>query len=222
MDAEPLLERALARRAGLGWAGKSACLVSQTSGPWLLLGELLLDVDLEPDCPVPSRCGTCGRCRAACPTGAIVAPGVVDANRCVAYLTIEHRGAIPDGLREGIGARLFGCDACQEACPWSRVVPTHLVGTTRGVSPEAETPGGLPGAMPAAAFLAHTDETFRAAFAGTALLRAGRSRMARNAAVVLGNLGDRTAVPALDAALGDPDPVVREHAAWALERLAPA
>lgn len=208
VDAEPVLERALAVRAGLGWPGKSSFLVSSAHGPWLLLGELILDVELVPDAPARGRCGTCERCVAACPTGAIVSPGVVDAGRCVAYLTIEHRGAIPAALRAAVGSRLFGCDACAEACPWSRFG-----------QPRSEAGQRISTAMPAADFLRHTRASFAAAFGETALQRAGRVRMARNAAVVLGNLGDPSAEPPLVEALRDPEPVVRGHAAWALGRL---
>jgi epoxyqueuosine reductase len=207
VDAEPVLERALARRAGLGWAGGSSCLVTEAHGPWLILGELLVDVELAPAEPGPSRCGTCARCAAACPTGAIVSPGVVDAGRCVAYLTIEHRGSIPRELRPGLGRWLFGCDACQEACPWGRFARAEA------------GPAVLATVLDAAGFLALDDAGFRAAYRGTALMRAGRTRMARNAAVVLGNLGDPAAAGALTAALRDPEPVVRGHAAWALGRL---
>jgi len=213
VDSSPVLERALAGRAGLGWAGKSSCLVSADHGPWLLLGELVLDLDLAPDVPGVPQCGACDRCSVACPTGAIVSPGLVDAGRCVAYLTVEHRGGIPRELRVRVGRWLFGCDACQEACPWPRVEPTC------GVSTSVETPQCAPPAAAAAGFLGLDEAGFKAAYAGTALMRTGRARMARNAAVVLGNLGDPAAVPALTAALRDPDPVVRGHAGWALGRL---
>lgn len=205
VDAHPLLERSFARRAGTGWAGKSSMLISTRHGPWLMLGELLLDLDLPADAPHADRCGTCTRCVSACPTGAITAPGVVDANRCLAYLTIEHRGSIPEPLRPALGRWLFGCDLCLSACPWDRF------GEPAGAA--------LPGTLDATDLLGLDDTAFRVRFAGTPLLRAGRARMARNAAVVLGNLGDPAAIPALTRALADPDPVVAEHAAWALRRL---
>lgn len=205
VDAHPLLERSFARRTGVGWAGRSAMLVSTSFGPWLMLGELLLDRELPGDAAQPDRCGTCTRCATACPTGAITAPGVVDATRCLAYLTIEHRGPIPEPLRPKLGRWLFGCDLCLAACPWDRFAPP--------------ADGALPGSLDAAEVLGLDDAAFRARFAGTPLLRTGRARLARNAAVVLGNLGDRAAIPALTRALADPDPVVAEHAAWALRRL---
>lgn len=205
VDAHPLLERSYARRAGAGWAGKSSMLISTRHGPWLMLGELLLDLELPADEPHPDRCGSCTRCVTACPTGAITAPGVVDATRCLAYLTIEHRGSIPEPLRPKLGRWLFGCDECLTACPWDRF------GEPAG--------SALPGALDAAELLGLDDAAFRARFAGTPVMRAGRARLARNAAVVLGNLGDPAAIPALTRALADPDPIVAEHAGWALRRL---
>ena len=211
VDAQPLLERALGERAGLGWAGGSSCLVAAAHGPWLLLGELLVDVELAPDAPGPPRCGTCARCAASCPTGAIVSPRVVDARRCVAYLTVEHRGFVPRDLRRGVGRWLFGCDACQEACPWTRFARIEAAGRVETLK--------VPTVLDAAGFLALDEAGFKAAYAGTALMRAGRARMARNAAIVLGNLGDPAAGRVLTAALRDPEPVVRGHAAWALGML---
>ena len=207
VDAAPILERAYARRAGIGWIGKNACLIAPRFASWLLLGELILDLELDYDEPLPNRCGTCRRCLDACPTGAIVAPGVVDANRCIAYLTIEHRGAIPRDLRTAVGEWLFGCELCQEACPWIRFA--------RRTRNEASR---LPDAWPAAGLLAMPEGDFRAAFAGTPLFRTGRARMARNAAVVLGNTREASGGAALDMALADSDAIVRGHAAWALGR----
>ncbi len=205
VDAQPLLERSYARRAGVGWAGRSSMLISPRHGPWLMLGEVILDCDLPADDPAPDRCGTCTRCQGACPTGAITAPGIVDATRCIAYLTIEHKGAIPEALRASMGTWLFGCDACLTACPWDRFA-----------TPDD---AAAPGSLDAAEVLGLTDEAFKRKFAGTPILRTGRARLARNAAVVLGNLGDPAAAPALTRALSDPDPLVAEHAAWALGRL---
>ncbi len=208
VDAHPLLERSFARRSGVGWAGRSSMLISTRHGPWLMLGEVILDLELPADPPQADRCGTCTRCAASCPTGAITAPGVVDATRCIAYLTIEHKGPIPEPLREKIGTWLFGCDACLAACPWDRFA--------------APSAGAGPGSLDATEMLGLSDAEFKSRFAGTPLLRTGRARLARNAAVVLGNQGDPAAVPALTRALADPDPLVVEHAAWALGRLSRA
>lgn len=173
VDSRPVLERALARRAGLGWIGKNACLVSPDFGPWMLLGAVVVDVEMAPDVPMESRCGSCTRCLDACPPGALVAPGVIDSNACVSYLTIEHRGVIPEESRAAIGDRIFGCDECLRACPWGREsVPSTFM------EPR------LPASLPAGDFAGMDDETFLARFAGTPLMRAGRERMARNAAVV--------------------------------------
>lgn len=207
VDAHPLLERAFAQRAGLGWIGKHGCLIAPAGASWLLLGEVILDCELPPDAPQPNRCGTCGRCAPSCPTGAIVAPGLIDANRCIAYLTIEHRGPIARELRPLIGSWLFGCDLCQEACPWDRFSV-----------PAVDFGGRVPAVASAESFLAHDDGSFRAAYAGTSLMRAGRERMARNAAIVLGNLRPSHGREALAAALDDASPLVRGHAVWALGR----
>jgi len=173
VDSRPVLERALARRAGLGWLGKSSCLVSPDFGPWMLLGAVVVDVEMEPDVPMESRCGDCTRCLDACPSGALVAPGIVDANRCISYLTIEHRGDIPEGLHRAVGDRIFGCDECLRACPWGREsVPAPCM------EPR------LPAAFPADEFPGMDGDTFLSRFAGTPLMRAGRDRMARNAKVV--------------------------------------
>ena len=176
VDSRPVLERALARRAGLGWIGKSASLVSPRFGPWMLLGVVVVDAPMEPDVPMESRCGDCTRCLEACPSGALVSPGVVDSTRCVSYLTIEHRGDIPAGLHPAVGDRLFGCDECLRACPWGREsVPARFM------EPR------LPASLPSAEFPGLDGESFLARFAGTPLMRAGRDRMARNAEIVAGN-----------------------------------
>jgi len=213
VDSGPLLERALAVQAGLGFIGKNTCLVHPRLGSWLFLGEILLEAELPPTGPaMPPRCGTCTRCLDACPTGALVAPYRLDARRCLSYLTIELKGSIPPSLRPLLGDRIFGCDTCQEVCPWQRFArPTGVAAF--GVSvPER--------AAPLLTELLSLDEAgFRERFVGTAILRLGRGRLLRNVAVALGNAGDPGAVPALRAALSDPDPLVREHAAWALRRL---
>jgi epoxyqueuosine reductase len=167
---------------------------------------------LDPDAPARDHCGTCARCIAACPTGAIVGPHQLDARRCISYLTIEHRGAIPVDLRPAIGARIFGCDDCQEVCPWNRFA-TPTQDPDFADRPEQRTPELIP-------LLSLDEEAFRARYQGTAILRARRAGFARNVAVALGNAGDGSAVEPLARALGeDPDPTVRGHAAWALGRL---
>lgn len=211
VDTGPLLERELAQRAGLGWAGKNTCLIHPQRGSYLFLGELLLDLDLTPDPDFAAdRCGRCTACLDACPTGALVAPRTLDARRCISYLTIEHRDAIPEPLRPLIGDWIFGCDICQQVCPWNRRFAR--VSAAPAFSAEHAT-------LDPIALLSLDDEAFRARFRHTPIWRAKRAGLLRNAAVVLGNLGDPAAIPALEQALSDPDPLVVEHAAWALDRL---
>jgi len=215
VDTGPLLERAFAARAGLGFIGKNTCLIHPRLGSWLLLGVLLVDVELPAGKPLPPRCGSCTRCLDACPTGALTAPYRLDARRCIACLTIEHGGPIPPELRPLLGDRVFGCDECQTVCPWQRFSPPTAVAAFRAADAGRAAPSLLE-------LLAMDEEAFRRRFAGTPLLRTGRERLQRNAAVALGNAGDPRAVPALRRALDDPSPLVREHAAWALERLGTA
>jgi epoxyqueuosine reductase len=213
VDTGPVLDRAWAERAGIGWVGKNTNVILKRSGSWHFLGELLTDLELPPDEPSKSYCGTCARCIAACPTGAIVGPHQLDARRCISYLTIEHGGAIPLDLRPAIGTRIFGCDDCQEVCPWNRFA-TPTSNPDFAARPEQQTPELLP-------LLALDGAAFSARFQGTALMRAGRNRFVRNVAVALGNLADPSAVPELRRALlEDADRCVRSHAAWALGRIA--
>ncbi len=211
VDTGPLLERAWAREAGLGWFGKHSGLIHPRLGSFLFLGVALVGVALPPT-PTPAHpsCGSCTRCLDSCPTGAITAPGVVDARRCLAYLTIEHRGAIPEALRPHLGDRVFGCDLCQEVCPWNRKVLEQ-----RSTDPlPAHATLYLP------ELLALDAAAFRARYRRTPIWRATPEGLARNAAVVLGNLGDRAGEPFLaHAAREHPSEMVREHARWALERL---
>ena len=212
------MDRALAERAGVGFAGKNTTLIASVGGSYVLLAELLLSVELEASAPTRRSCGTCQACLPACPTGALLAPGVLDAGRCISYLTIEHLGPIPLELRPLMGTWIFGCDLCQEACPINqRLAPAPL-------SESVPTPGHGPVPFPdLLRCLQLTDAEFTASFRGTAMLRTGRARVARNAAIALGNAGDPAAAPALRrAAANDPDGTVRESAAWALAALGSA
>ena len=209
VDTSAVLERDLAARAGLGWAGKNTNLLHPELGSWFFIGIVLTTAELDLDEPLPDRCGTCRACLDVCPTEAFVAPYVLDARRCISYLTIEHRGPIPAPLREPMGEWVFGCDLCQTVCPWNRKAP--LTGEP-ALMPERE-PVHLP------SLLEMTDEDFKARFKGTALKRPKRQGLLRNAAVALGNRKDPAAIPALSRALSDPEPLVREHAAWALCRI---
>jgi len=212
IDTRAFLDRAFAERAGIGWVGKNTNVIRKEAGSWCFLGAIVTDVALPPDAPARNYCGTCSRCITACPTGAIVGPYQLDARRCISYLTIEHAGPIPLELRPLIGTRIFGCDDCQEVCPWNRFA-TPTLDPDFAERPDQQAPALIP-------LLTLDDAAFRTRFAGTALLRAGRDRFVRNVAVALGNAGDPAARPALErAASEDPDPDVREHAAWALLRL---
>jgi epoxyqueuosine reductase len=209
VDTSAILERDVAARAGLGWIGKNTNLLAPGLGSYFFIGVLLTTAALPADASQPDRCGTCTACLDACPTRAFVAPYVLDARRCIAYLTIEHRGDVPEELREGIGEWLFGCDVCQEVCPWTR--------KARPGRDAALAPAGPLG--PLETLLGLDRDAFRARFRHTPLWRAKRAGLLRNAALVLGNRGDARAAPALERALDDEDDAVRHAAAWALERV---
>jgi epoxyqueuosine reductase len=218
VDTGPILERDLAQRAGLGWFGKNTNLVNPRLGSFFFLGTLLVELELEADEPFEAdRCGSCTRCLDACPTDAFVGPRQLDATRCISYLTIELKSEIPEPLREGIGARLYGCDVCQDVCPWNvrfaRELPDSSPYVARTVLDGTE-PRRL-----AREILAMDEDGFRAAFKGSPMKRAKLRGLRRNAAVLLGNVGDPRDREALTQALFDPEPLVREHAAWALARL---
>ena len=211
VDDGPMLDREAAWRAGVGFFGKNTNVLTSI-GSWVFLGQVITDLDLPPDRPSSKSCGACTACMPACPTGAIVAPYVIDSNLCIAYLTIEHRGVIRRDLRSLMGDRVFGCDICQEVCP---------VNVTRG-EPTAEPAFRAPGrfsALDLEEALALDDEGFRQRFQGSPIRRATRVGLQRNACIVLGNLGDASAVPALERALREGEALVRGHAAWALGRL---
>lgn len=210
VDDGPMLDRAAASRAGLGWFGKNGNILNPTYGSWLLLGQIVTNLELEPDAPLAKTCGQCARCIPACPTDAIVAPYVVDNRRCISYLTIEHKGAIPRELRPAMGTWVFGCDICQEVCPVNR--------KAQATSDPNFGRRDLT-ALDLVELLDMDEQQFRQRFAGTPLMRAKRVGMQRNACVALGNLGDATATPALARALASGDPLVRQHAAWALGRI---
>jgi epoxyqueuosine reductase len=214
VDTAPLLERDFARRAGLGWFGKNTMLIDKRHGSYFFLGALLLDLELVPDPPhEASHCGTCTACLDACPTAAFVGPGMLDSRRCLSYLTIELKGSLPEEMRPAMTEWLFGCDICQEVCPWNRkAVP--------GREPELASRPDLV-ALDPVELLGMSEEEFRRRFRGTALWRAKRRGLLRNAALILGNRGDPAALPALRRALDDPEPVIREAARWAIERFTP-
>jgi len=215
VDTGPILERDLAVQAGLGFVGKNTNLIHPRLGSWLFLGELLLTAELPLRMPPTAEgtCGQCTRCLDACPTGAFVAPYVLDERRCSSYLTIELKGSIPRELRPLIGNRIFGCDICQEVCPWNRRFARSMAEPTFQLEAGAIAPYLLD-------LLALDDDGFRWRFRGSPIKRAKRRGLLRNVAVALGNWGDPAAVPALSHALHDPEPLIRGHAAWALGRIA--
>jgi epoxyqueuosine reductase len=218
VDTGPLLERDLARRAGLGWFGKNTNLVNPRIGSFFFLGALLVDLDLPRDEPFAAdHCGSCTRCIDACPTQAFTGARELDARRCISYLTIELRSEIPLGLREGVGDHLYGCDVCQEVCPWN-------VKFARPLREEAFTArtalAGKDARTLAREFLSMSQTEFSASFKGSPMKRAKLRGLKRNAAVVLGNIGSADDVPTLEAALSDSDSLVRRHAAWALGEIA--
>jgi epoxyqueuosine reductase len=212
IDTAPMLERDFARMAGLGWFGKNTMLINKRQGSWLFLSGLLTDVELEPDLPhETSHCGTCTRCLDACPTDAFPEPYVLDARKCIAYLTIELAGPIPGTLREGVGEWLFGCDVCQDVCPWNKKSPRKDDDAFRP-RPDLNPAELIP-------LLTLDAEDFERRFGDTALARPGRAGLLRNAAIVLGNNRNAQAVPALCRSLDDADPVVRGASAWALGQI---
>ena len=212
VDTAPVMEKPLAEAAGLGWQGKHSNLVSRTHGSWLFLGAIYSEIALAPDMPEKDHCGSCTACQAACPTDAFPAPYVVDARRCISYLTIEHKGPIPEALRAGIGNRIYGCDDCLAVCPWNKFA--EVAAANRAFVGRAELAAPELGDL-----LALDDAGFREIFAGSPIKRIGRNRMVRNAAIAAGNSGDRGLIGRLRPLTEDEDAVVAEAARWALDRL---
>lgn len=228
VDTGPIVERVAAKYAGIGWIGKNTCIINQKIGSWLFLGVILTSLDLTPGLPAPDRCGSCTRCIDACPTDAFVAPYQLDSNKCIAYLTIEKRGAIPadknrdrdkdknreDGgedLRSGMGRHIFGCDICQDVCPWNRKAPTT---SAAEFQPRQEL------VNPALEWLANMSaEEFRRTFKTSPIRRAKRAGVRRNAVIAMGNSGDRNFISQLKKLATDDDEVVAQSAAWAIQKL---
>ena len=212
VDTAPVMEKPLAQAAGLGWQGKHTNLVSRSAGSWLFLGEIFTTLDLPPDAPHVDRCGTCDRCQVACPTAAFPAPYRLDATRCISYLTIEHRGPVPEALRPLIGNRIYGCDDCLAVCPWNRFAQA---------SHHAKLQPRPDLVAPRLAELAALDDAgFRALFSGSPIKRIGRDRFARNVAIAIGNSADPALAASAAHLAADPDPVVADAGAWAAARLA--
>ena len=211
VDTGPLVERVYAKYAGVGWIGKNTCILNQKMGSWLFLGVILTSLELAADLPAPDRCGTCTRCIQACPTDAFIGPYQLDATRCISYLTIEKRGEIPEGLRDGMGRHVFGCDICQDVCPWNRKAP----------STQLEDFQPRPGLVnPALDWLAEMSaEEFRQTFRGSPIKRTKLGGLKRNAVIAMGNSGDRKFLPILERLSTDADPVLAETAKWARAKI---
>jgi epoxyqueuosine reductase len=223
VDTGPIVERVVAKYAGIGWIGKNTCIINQKMGSWLFLGVILTSLDLACDSetgselgvPAADRCGSCTRCIDACPTDAFIAPYQLDSSRCIAYLTIEKRGALPEDeeLRSGIGRHVFGCDICQDVCPWNRKAPATKA---------AEFQPRRDLVNPALDWLAEISvEEFRRTFRGSPVRRAKRAGLRRNAVIAMGNSGDGKFLPQLEKLAGDDDQVLAESAVWARQKLSP-
>lgn len=211
VDTGPILERDLAQRAGIGFVGKHTSLISRRLGNWFFISEILTTLPLEPDVPEVNRCGSCARCLAACPTEAIVRPFELDSRRCISYLTIELKGPIPEEMRPLIGNRIFGCDDCLQACPWNRFARAG-----RAMLPHARADLANPDLFG----LLRLDEAgFRERFRGTPMQRSKRKGLLRNVCVALGNVAGPEALPALSRAAEDPEPLIAEHARWAVRQI---
>jgi len=211
VDTGPLLERDLAQRSGLGFIGKHTNLISRQLGNWIFLAEIITTLELEPDAPEKNRCGTCGRCLEVCPTRAIIGPFQLDARLCISYLTIELKGPIPVELRPAIGNRIYGCDDCLAVCPWNRFAREGKL-VKEHARPDLDQPDLIE-------LLSLDNAAFERKFAGTPVLRAKRRGLLRNVCVALGNIGDAAALSALQRAANNPDPLIVEHARWAMEQI---
>ena len=211
VDTAPVMEKPLAMRAGIGWQGKHTNLVSREHGSWLFLGEIYTTLEIEPDEAEADHCGNCRACLDSCPTNAFPAPYRIDARRCISYLTIEHKGPIPEELRPLMGNRIYGCDDCLAVCPWNKFAKAT---TEPAFLPRADL------TAPRLAELAQLDDkAFRKLFSGSPIKRLGSARFIRNVLIALGNSGDESQIPVAEALTADDDPVVRDAAAWAAERL---
>jgi len=211
VDTGPIVERVCAKYAGVGWIGKNTCIINQKVGSWLFLGVILTSLELAPDLPAADRCGSCTRCIDACPTDALVAPYQLDSNKCISYLTIEKRGEIPQDLRSGMGQQVFGCDICQDVCPWNRKAPPT---TASELQPRPEL------VNPALEWLAQINpEEVRRVLKGSPIRRAKRSGLRRNAVIAMGNSGEPRFLPQLEAWADAEDPVLAESANWAASRI---
>ncbi len=212
VDTGPVVDRVYAKYAGIGWFGKNTCIINQQKGSWLFLGEIITNLELEYDHPAPDRCGTCNRCIEACPTEAILEPYMLDARRCISYLTIELKKEIPVELRDLIGNHVFGCDICQDVCPWNRESPKTREPAFQPqaglFNPELETLANL------------SPEAFRETFRSSPIKRTKRRGLLRNVAVAMGNSGDPKFFPVLNDLVEREEPLVAEHAKWAMEKLA--
>ena len=211
VDTSPVLERALARHTAVGWLGKNTCLINQKLGSWLFLGEVLTTLELEPDVPAVDRCGTCTRCLDACPTGALLEPRVLDSRLCISYWTIEDRGSIPVEMRPGLGRHVFGCDICQDVCPWNRKAPATQEQAFL-LRPGLFNP-------PLEELARISEEQFRELFRGSPIRRARYHGFLRNVCVAMGNSADPKFIPELERLAAHPEELIRDHASWALERL---
>jgi epoxyqueuosine reductase len=211
VDTGPVIERVLAQHSGIGWTGKNACILNQKLGSWLFLGVILSSQGLPPDLPAADRCGSCTRCLDACPTQAFLGPRRLDATRCISYLTIEQRGPVPEELRANMGRHVFGCDICQDVCPWNRRAPISadpaFAPRTELVNPSLQWISGM------------NEEEFRRTFKGSPVKRAKLRGLLRSAAIAMGNSGDRNHLPRLRELAEHNDPAIAEHARWAISRL---
>jgi len=211
VDTGPIVERVFAKYAGVGWIGKNTCIINQKKGSWLFLGVILTSLELAPDMAAPDRCGSCTRCIEACPTDALLGPYELDSNKCISYLTIEKRGSIPEDLRAGMGRHVFGCDICQDVCPWNRKAPVSSA-LEFEARPDLVNPG--------LAWIAKmSTEEFRAVFRGLPIRRAKRAGLRRNAAIAMGNSGNKEFLPLLDELAADEEESVAESAQWARSQL---